>query len=215
MRHHAQVPHIHNLNLNNFLRGQRSLDRFHPQPAGPPITQYDHRISMDERFQILETSHARCSELESQSRSAKTRWNELLSRYHQSQLRYEVDIDPYKGDTTSLAYSSNMSALRKQLARNGRALEAHSTVIRNIERDYEEARTALKMDFNRLRLIIPSNPQSIISNTAYTDTTYATQPDRRISIRGISRPHQCQTQRRITCPIARHFERTTSSGQPM
>ena len=179
MRYQAQVPQTHNLSFNNFLRGQRSLDRFQSQPAGPPIAQY--RISLDERFQILETSHTRCSELESQSRSAKTHWNELLSQYHQSQLRYEVAIDPYKVDSTSSAHPSDMSALRKQLMRNGRALEAHSIVIRNIEREYDEARTALKMDFTRLRLIVPSNPQSIISNSAYTNTTYATQPDRRQS----------------------------------
>jgi hypothetical protein len=181
LRYHVPVSQTHNLDLNNFLRGQRSLDRFRPQPAGSTTVQYDHQVSMDGRFQRLVTSYARCSELEFQSRSAKKHWNELLSQYQQGQLRYEVAVDPYKDDSTSSAHPSEISTLRKRLMDNSTALEAHFTIVRNIEREYREARTALDLEFNHLRLIVPSNPQSITSNSAYSNTTYATKPDRRPS----------------------------------
>jgi hypothetical protein len=181
MRYRASVSQNHNLSLNNFLRGQRSLDRFQPQPAGSTTAQYGNQVFMDERFQRLVTSHARCSELEFRSRSAKKHWNELLSQYHQSQLRYEAAIDPYKDDSTLSAHPSETSTFRKRLTDNGIALETHFTVVRNIERAYREAQTALDLEFNHLGQIVPSDPQSIISNSAYSNITYATQPDRRPS----------------------------------
>lgn len=196
MRYYAPVSQTHNLNLNNFLRGQRSLDRFQPQSAGSTTAQYGHHISMDERYQRLVMSHARCSELESRSRSARKHWNELLSQYHESQLSFEVAVDPYKNDSTSSAHPSEISTLHKRSMENSTALEAHSIVARSIEQEYREARTALDSEFTHLRLVFTSNPQSIISNSAYSNTTYATPPGRRPSweTSASSMPDQTQSQ---------------------
>jgi hypothetical protein len=144
---------------------------------------------MNEQYQRLAESRARCTALESQSEAARQHWGQLLKQYHQSQLRYEIAIDPYNRDATSSGQISDMSTLRHRLINSGRDLEAHSTRVRAIERDYREARATFDLEFARLvvpsnyqtRPTAPSNPQSIASNSAYTYTTYATQLDRRPS----------------------------------
>lgn len=187
----------HDSNLNTFIRGRKSLNRFPEQSVGQQIAQYERDNSMNGQYETLVASRARCTALESQSDAARKHWDQLLKQYHQSQLRYEVAVDPYSHDPND--HPPDMPKLRDRLMNSGRDLEAHSTRVRAIERDYQKARTMFDLEF--ARLVIPSNPQprstvpsdprsawiappnshSIASNSAYTHTTYATQPDRRPS----------------------------------
>ncbi|KAM0708460.1 hypothetical protein Q7P35_005112 [Cladosporium inversicolor] len=187
----------HDSNLNTFIRGRKSLDRSPEQPVGQQIAQYERHNSMNGQYETLVASRARCTALESQSEAARKHWDQLLKQYHQSQLRYEVAVDPYSHDPND--HPPDMPTLRDRLMNSGRDLEGHSTRVRAIERDYQEARTTFDLEFARLiipsdpqpRSTVPSNPRSawispynphsIASNSAYTHTTYATQPDRRPS----------------------------------
>lgn len=188
-RCHFPVFQAHRSNHNSFIRGRKSLDRFTAQPVGQQTAQYEHHNPMNGQYGNLAASRARYTTLESQSDAARKDWEHLLKQYHQHQLHYEVAIDPYSHDSDSSNHLLGVSALRDRLVNSGRDLEAHSTKVKAIEREYQQARTTFDLEFARLivpsnarsGLIATSNSQSIASNSEYTHTTNTTQPDRRLS----------------------------------